>query len=180
MSRKSDKAKHEKSNSRGAKKFSSAIAASKQNGTAPGHHLVERKRYTTELDVTAKPEEVAAMAGTLADLEIERESIKAEKCDALAGFRDTLEGIDGRIAELAAAVKGHTKKEQVECVEYLDEATGGIRVVRQDTKEEIEYRPAEKEDLQESMFPPGKSAKADEYLDDEDDDGEGDEAAAAP
>lgn len=44
--------------SKGTEKFAGAIAAS--NGTAPGHKLVERKRYTKELAVTAKPEEVAA------------------------------------------------------------------------------------------------------------------------
>jgi hypothetical protein len=154
-------AKNKASNGKGASRFKGAIAAS--NGTAPGHKLIERKRYTQALDVKADAEEVRKMAEEMADLQIRKNAIESEKREANAEFREDLAGIKDQLTKLATQVKGHTKTEEVECVEMLDEATGEIRVMRTDTNEQIEFRAATKEDLQENMFPPepkGRKKKA--------------------
>jgi hypothetical protein len=129
------------------------------NGTAPGHQLTERRRYTQALPVTAKPDEIATMADQMANLQIEKGEVEKEKREHNAEFREKLAGLKDRLDELAKNVKAHTRTEEVECIEMLDEATSEIRVMRVDTGEQIEFRQAKAEDLQETMFDSPKAAK---------------------
>jgi len=125
---------------------------------------VERKRYTTKLACGIDPVHIVARADELARTIGERAQWLERRAEENRKAREQRIAYDDRIAELALAVEKHEEQRDVEVVEYL--VGTQVEVERQDTREIIERKPAEKEDLQEAMFAKRdpKADDAEQYL----------------
>jgi hypothetical protein len=141
-------------------------AATIANGAAPSDSVnpkirvpVENgKRYTMDLSVPISEHEVALAAAEMVREIRKREHVLEERREAMAGFKETLVGIDKRLQDLATTVEDHTKKVPVEVSEWVLVETGEIQIVRTDTGAVVNTRAAEADDLQAGMFPPSVMA----------------------
>jgi hypothetical protein len=138
----------------------------KKNGKTELRERVKRASYALDLPVPANEEEVSTAALAMVKEIRKREALDEERRELLAQFRQRREAIDARQGELADTVENHTRKKSVHVDEYLIVETSTIEVVRRDTGEIVETRPADKDDLQENLVP--KRGAGDEDLEDAD------------
>lgn len=111
---------------------------------------VERGRHTRKLPVQADHAELDLAATSLGRLVEEQASVKEQRREAMAGFRDKLSHIQESMNEVAETVRNRTRLVDVECITYLL-PTNEIQVVRADTCEVVESRVATAEELQETL-----------------------------
>jgi hypothetical protein len=147
------KTKQAKSNGSkaGMKKKSKALASANGVGPKIDPTWVERGSPRKEiLPIAANFEQLDAAAKELAACHREGEELKAKRRDAMAGFKQTLNGIEERAAKAATTVEQQTVTAQITVREFLTRQNE-MKVVREDTGEVVTSRPAYGSDLQEAL-----------------------------
>jgi hypothetical protein len=111
------------------------------------------KKYKLDLPVPIDEHEVAVAADDMVKEIRKREFVLSERRETMAGFKETLVGIDERLQALADTVEKHTKLQPVDVCERLIVETSEIQVVRIDTGEIVKTRTADPVDVQAGLFP---------------------------
>lgn len=116
------------------------------------------KTFTRELPFKLEATEVAQKAKDLAsteletvELESEIARIKAETKAEVGGLDDSLKDKRAHCRRLARSVKTGEEYRDVECYERLADPPVDVEIVRADTEEIVEKRPATEEDRQMSF-----------------------------
>ena len=152
-----------------AKKAKKSTVPTTGKKAAVHRDAVERKRYTMRLPVEVEEEVCRKAAQEMAKIHHAREALKSERRDAMAGFKERMNGLDQQMNDLANTVENSTELREVEVVDRLL-PTGEIETVRLDTREVIASRPPTAQELQDSLpgmteddptlKPTGKKVKA--------------------
>lgn len=107
----------------------------------------EVKRYTQRLPVPVGADVARAAAAQMATVHFAREQLKEERRNAMANFREKMNGLDQRMGELAETARNSTELQDIECVDML-EPNNEVLSVRLDTKTIFDRRQPTAEDLQ--------------------------------
>ena len=97
---------------------------------APGR--VEKRRYTTDLEVELDDEDLAEMAREIADLCKQKDSLVEKKKASAKSFNDQIDVVDSDISERAAQVREGSVRRPVEVSEVWDEQQGAVLIFRHD------------------------------------------------
>jgi uncharacterized FlaG/YvyC family protein len=135
---------------------------------------VESKTYDQECDVKLTDIELLELGREMASALEQRESIKAQKKAADAGYNLQIENLDEQLERVGAKVRAGTDARFVECREDRNFRLGVVRVTRLDTGEVIRDRPMTARERQLTL--PSSDEKGNEQavgdgLDEADDEG---------
>lgn len=113
---------------------------------------LERARYREKLPVAINEAIAFVASNELARVIVERASFLEARKAQNAKARERRAHYDEAIEELGAKINKRTEMKEVECIEYLDPMKKEIFIVRQDTAEIVSRRPAEADDMQETLL----------------------------
>lgn len=113
------------------------------------------KTFTRELPFKLEATEVAQKAKDLASTELETVELESEIARIKKEAKDEVGGLDSQLKDkrahtrrLARSVKSGEEYRDVECFERMADPPTEVEIVRADTEEVIECRPATEEDRQ--------------------------------
>lgn len=137
-------------NAKGRKGFGASVAEHvlKADPSAP----IERRRFKQKLPCPLPADEAAKRGHELAIVCREFEEWRESRKLANIKAREERTYFEERIAELRVEAEFSTVSRDVECVESLIPSLKAIRVIRMDTGQVIEDRPARSDELQTGLF----------------------------
>lgn len=136
--------------------------------------MATNKRITRRLLCPLTDDEQRLKGHRLAQLAKQLDDVEAEKKEVARDFKDRIDGLKEQISELSEEVRSKHEWRAVECFEQVNVARMQVELVRSDTYEVEERRPATAADLQRPL-----AWGQDEPSDDTDAAVEADEVAAA-
>ena len=107
---------------------------------------------TRPLAVKLTGDEKVARGNELAQAEIERSDLEATFKATAQTFRGERKELDNTIMRLSRVIEQGEEVREVECSEELDPGSRTIRLIRNDTLEEVGSREATDEELQGVLF----------------------------
>ena len=122
--------------------------------------------FLRELECRLTDEDLKVRGQDLATTIDDKVEVEEKKAEANSGFSSKLKHLNKSIVELAQVVRTRTEIRRVECVKEVDTFNRETSIVRRDTGECIETRPATTQELetasQRKLFSTGAAAGSEE------------------